>query len=299
MFHGQCRAADGGRKGRWAANFICRCTLAKDPASGHVAQRMKNLIGVIILAVVCIGLGVALMTTKKQATSEKKKDAETISTLSNQWVETSGKLEEQKQVNLTLEKDVVTRKTEYTELSNKLSEVAAVLAKTEDSLKLTKEEVAKRESQIAALEQQNASLDQKAADLSLSITNLTAQIAETERKLTASEGDKAFLEKELKRLMGEKAELERQFNDLAILRAQVAKLKEELNIARRLEWIRKGLFAVDERKGAQMLMERTPPPAASQPASTYDLNVEVNADGSVRVIPPLTNGPASTPAPKQ
>lgn len=260
---------------------------------------MKNLIGVIILAVVCVGLGVALMTTKKQATTERKKDTETISTLSNQWVETSGKLEEQKQVNLALEKDVAARKADYNDLTNKFSEVASVLAQTEDSLKLTKEEVTKRESQIAELEQQNASLDRKAADLQLSITNLTVQIADTQRKLAASEGDKAFLEKELKRLMGEKAELERQFNDLTILRAQVAKLKEELNIARRLEWIRKGLFAVDERKGAQLLMERTPPPVASQPTNTYDLNVEVLADGSVRVIPPLTNSAASPPAPKQ
>jgi len=79
-------------------------------------------------------------------------------------------------------------------------------------------------------------------DLNAAITNLNTQILETQRKLTASEGDKAFLEKELKRLMGEKAELERQFNDLKVLRAQVAKLKEELTIARRLDWIRRGLF---------------------------------------------------------
>ena len=257
---------------------------------------MKNLIGVIILAVICLGLGVALFTTKKQATAEKKQDTETISTLSNQWVTTSGKLEEQKQVNLSLEKDIADRKAEIAALTNRFTEVATVLVKTEDSLKLTKEEVTKHEAKIAELEQQNADLDKKAADLSLSLTNLTVQIAETQRKLAASEGDKAFLEKELKRLMGEKAELERQFNDLVVLRAQVAKLKEELNIARRLEWIRKGLFAVEEQKGAQLLMQRQP---VAKTTNVYDLNVEVNADGSVRVIPPLTNGPAVTPPPKQ
>jgi chromosome segregation ATPase len=258
---------------------------------------MKNLVGAIILAVICVGLGVALLATKKQAVAEKKKDTDTIFTLSNQWVETSGKLEEQKQVNLTLEKDVATRKTEFAALTNKFSETATKLVNTEDSLKLTKEEVAKRDAKITDLEQQNASLDQKAADLSTALTNLTVQINETQRKLAASEGDKAFLEKELKRLMGEKAELERQFNDLTVLRAQVAKLREELNIARRLEWIRKGLFSVDEQKGAQQLMQRQP--AAPKPTNTYDLNVEVNADGSVRVIPPLTNGPAATPPPKK
>jgi chromosome segregation ATPase len=258
---------------------------------------MKNLIVVIILAVVCVGLGVALLTTNKQAKTEKKKDTDTIFNLSNQWQTTEGKLLEQKQVNLSLEQDVAARKKEFGELTNKYSEVATVLVKTEDSLKLTKEEVAKRETKIAELEQQNAQLDQRAAELTTSLTNLTVQIADTQRKLAASEGDKAFLEKELKRLMGEKAELEKQFNDLTVLRAQVAKLREELNISRRLDWIRKGLFAVDEQKGAQQLMQRRP--AAPKPTNTYDLNVEVNADGSVRVIPPLTNGPAATPPPKK
>jgi predicted nuclease with TOPRIM domain len=126
--------------------------------------------------------------------------------------------------------------------------------------------------------------------LSLQITNLNAQIAETQRKLTASEGDKAFLEKELKRMMAEKSELERQFNDLTVLRAQVAKLKEELSIARRLDWIRRGLFASADQKGAQQLVQAGPAAVGTgQPKTNlYDLNVEVSADGSVRVIPPLT-----------
>jgi chromosome segregation ATPase len=171
-------------------------------------------------------------------------------------------------------------------------------------LKAAQEEVAQRDAKISELEAQNQALDQRTADLSTSITNLTSQIEDTQKKLATSEGDKAFLEKELQRLMSEKAELERQFNDLTILRAQVVKLKEELNISRRLEWIRQGLFTRSEQKGAQQLMQKsTPTPAEAnntnaQPARpNYDLNVEVNADGSVRVIPP-TNSPAGAPAPK-
>jgi chromosome segregation ATPase len=261
---------------------------------------MKNLTGVVILAVVCVGLAVALIASKKQAHEEKKKDTDTIFTLSNQWVETTGKLDEQKQVNLSLEKDVEAHKQQFTSLTNKFSEMAGVLAKTEDTLKVTKEEVAKDEAKIADLEKQNHDLDTRAADLSSALTNLTAQIDDTKKKLASSEGDKAFLEKELKRLMGEKAELERQFNDITVLRAQVAKLREELNISRRLEWIRKGLFAVDSGKGAQQLLSHGPSvPPSPKPAGQYDLNVEVNADGTVRVIPPLTNSPAATPPPKK
>ncbi|MCX8091378.1 MAG: hypothetical protein N3I86_10715 [Verrucomicrobiae bacterium] len=256
---------------------------------------MKNLIGVVILAVVCVALAIALASTKKLAREQQQRDAQTIHTLSNQLGDVTRQLEDQRQVNLELEKRIQTGKEEFANLTNRFTEIATTLAKTTESLQLTQEEVRKREARIAELESQNASLDARAAELSQQITNLTVQIEETKRKLAASEGDKAFLEKELKRLLAEKAELERQFNDLTVLRAQVAKLREELNIARRLEWIRKGLFAPDERKGAQLLMQPKPAPARS--TNTYDLNVEVTADGSVRVIPPLTNAPSAAPKP--
>lgn len=270
---------------------------------------MKNLIGVVILAVVCIGLVVALMVTKKTATQEKQQDTAKILVFSNDLVKTSSALDDQRQVNFTLEKDLETRKQQLGELTNKYTEVAAkytdtasTLAKTEQSLKAAQDEVAKRDAKISALEVQSQTYEQKAIDLSVALTNLTTQIVDTQKKLAASEGDKAFLEKELKRLMGEKADLERQFNDLTVLRAQVAKLKEELSIARRLDWIRKGLFSSADQKGSQQLIQRGPGALAAVESTTnhYDLNVEVNTDGSVRVIPPLTNSPAGTaPAPKQ
>jgi hypothetical protein len=114
-------------------------------------------------------------------------------------------------------------------------------------------------------------------------------------------------------LVAEKAELERQFNDLKVLRAQVAKLKEELNISRRLAWIREGIFARADQKGGQQLIQKsqpafgpgsTNPPPTAPKRSNYDLNVEVNADGTVRVIPPTNNVVAAptntepTPPPK-
>jgi len=253
---------------------------------------MKNLIGVIILAVICIGLAVVLVTAKKQAGEEKQVATEKIVSLSNEWVQTSSDLREQRQVNIMLTNDLTTARSEFASLSNKLVDVSTTLTKTETSLKASQTAVAERDQRIAALETQNRELDERAIDLSAALTNLTTQIEDTQHKLAASEGDKTFLEKELKRLMAEKAELERQFNDLAIMRAQVSKLKEELSVARRLEWIRKGLFAADEQKGAQKLMQLNKPPSDTR-TNTYDLNVEINADGSVKVIPPLTNAPAT------
>jgi len=269
---------------------------------------MKNQLGIIVLIVICVGLIAALVYNQKQATAQHQQAESTISTLSNQWVQTSTDLDKQRQVNTTLEGDLKQERESYLKLTNDYTTATATLDQTAATLKTTQEQkeqmakdVAARDTRIAELESQNLALDQRAADLSNAITNLTTQIASTQKKLAASEGDKAFLEKELQRLMTEKAELERQFNDLTVLRAQVTKLKEELAVSRRLEWIRQGLFARDTQKGAQQLMIKTPAPAAStnaadqNPKGKYDLNVEVNADGTVRVIPPTTNSPPHAP----
>ncbi len=254
---------------------------------------MKNVVGVIILAVICVGLTVVLLSTKKQAGEEKRKDTDKILSLSNEWAETSSQLNEQRQVNIMLTNDLATTRSNFENLSNKLTDVTTTLDKTAASLKASQTAVAERDQRIAALETENRELDEKAIDLSAALTNLTTQIEDTQHKLAASEGDKAFLEKELKRLMAEKAELERQFNDLAVLRAQVSKLRDELSVARRLEWIRKGLFTTDAQKGATRLLQLNSPPAPTVKSNAYDLNVEINADGSVKVIPPLTNAPAA------
>lgn len=265
---------------------------------------MKNKLALIVLAVVCVGLLVGLAVVKNQAGEQKKQDAVIIVNYSNDLVNTSASLNEQRQVTTMLERDVESHKkalaeltNNFTQVSTELSKTTANLAQTQAALKTSQEEVARRDSKITELEAQNQVLDKQALDLSAAITNLTVQIAATEKKLAASEGDKAFLEKELKRLTSEKAELERQFNDLAVLRAQVAKLKEELSIARRIEWIRQGLFASGEQKGAQKLLQGVNTAPAKPVRPSYDLNVEVSSDGSVKVIPPLTNAPAgSAPA---
>jgi len=267
---------------------------------------MKNRIGVVVLVLICLGLGIGLMAIKNDAAKQKFAFEDEIQSKSNKVVELNGKLDEQKQVAAMLEKDLEAQKqssaASYAELTNNYTDVSANLTKTAATLETTKKELAQREQKIADLESQNQALDKQALDLSTAITNLTMEIADTQKKLVASEGDKAFLEKELQRLIGEKADLERQFNDLTVLRAQVAKLKEELSVARRLDWIRKGLFAATEEKGAQKLMQPSPAQLAAKqatPKPNYDLNVEVTADGSVRVIQPATNtsGTATSPQP--
>jgi chromosome segregation ATPase len=135
-------------------------------------------------------------------------------------------------------------------------------------------------------------LDQRAAALANAIASLNAQIADTQQKLAGSETNNAFLERELQRQTAAKTELESKFNNLSTVRAQVKKLKDDLLIARRLQWKREGSEPGSQQKGAQLLMQRT----ASAPAQPphYDLNVEVSSDGSIHVIPLPANAPATT-----
>jgi len=258
------------------------------------------------LVVVCLGFGVALISTKRDATKQKEADTKTIGNLTNSLAEASLKLEEQRQVATMLQKDLDGQKQSFeksvNELTNSISKVSADLAKSEASLKASAEEIKQRDAKISDLESQNQALDQKALKLSTAITNLTAQIADTQQRLATSQENKSYLEGQLKRLMTEKNELERQFSDLSVLRAQVTKLKEEMYVARRLDWTRQGLYANAEQKGAQKLMQgpgTSPAQARSAPKPVYDLNVEVSSDGSVRVLPSsnTNNAPGTAPSP--
>jgi chromosome segregation ATPase len=264
---------------------------------------MNNRTGVVVLLLVALGLAVALIVIKKQAVEQHGQDVDKNVALSNTLVKTTEEWDKQKQVNSELENDREKQRRAFDDLTNNftkvtatLSDTASNLSQTAAALKTSQEETALRDARIADLEAQNQALDRQALNLGTAITNLTLQIAETKRKLAASEGEKGFLEGELKRLMAEKADLERQFNDLTVLRAQVAKLKDELNIARRLDWIRRGLFASSDEKGATKLMRGVTPIPPKTVSTNYDLNVELHSGGGIKVNPPATNAPANPPS---
>ncbi len=146
-------------------------------------------------------------------------------------------------------------------------------------------EIEKKDKQISQLEGEREDLTKKMDGLTDQITGLNGKIAETEKKLATSEGNREQLQRELKRLLAEKAELERKFNDLAQLRDQVRKLREELSVARRIDMIRRGLYGSDK-KGAEVLNQgfRRPAPASTNPPAP--LEAELGSDGSSKVKTP-------------
>ncbi len=259
---------------------------------------MKSKVTIVILVLLAALLGILLIYRHSAAEKQKQVDLATIVALSNDWVQATAKLEEQKKVNSLLETNLSKKIDETISLSNQISSAGELLAKTQAEAKAAAEasaaEIAKRDKEIAKRDAEREELDKQMISLNANITSLTSKIVETERRLAASEGDREFLLKELKRLQLEKSALETKFNDLAVLRGQVSKLRDELAVARRLDWIRKGLYS-DSKKGAEVLNQGVGATSGTETTNNFNLNVELKQDGTVRVVP-KTNAPA--PAPK-
>lgn len=251
---------------------------------------MKSSVVAVLLALACIGVGAGWYVTHDKAEKNRLAMEAERARLSKDLVETTAKLTEQVRVNANLETNLTQRVEELNTFSNKWTFVSSTLAKTESEAKAAAEsakaEIEKRDKQITGLEGEKDDLTKKMGELTGQIGTLEGQIKETERKLAASEGDREALKKELRRLIAEKAELEKKFNDLAVLREQVRKLKEELSIARRLDFIRRGLYGFDK-KGAQLINEGVRPPAPKDGATNaFPLKVEVGTDGSSKIETP-------------
>ena len=261
---------------------------------------MKAIIA--ILGVLSVALGVGLFIRHNEAikvTKEKEYHIQQEVNYSNRLEQTKAQLDDLTKVNSTLETNLTERNQDLIVKSNDLVKTSAELARTQkeakDAAETAKAEMAKRDARISELETQKNDLDAKATEMKSAIGSLEKSIADTEKKLAASEGDREFLLKELKRLQVEKAELERQFNDLSVLRAQVSKLKEELSIARRLEWIRMGIYGMQAQKGAERLMSSA---AIPSPASNFNLQVELKQDGGAIIVPARTNTTNQAASPK-
>ena len=98
---------------------------------------MKNRIGIILLALICVGLGIGLLATKKQADKRQVEDEARVEALSNKWVKTSNDLDEQRQVSAMLEKDVEKQKQNFAELTNTFSRVSGQLTLVSGNLAQT------------------------------------------------------------------------------------------------------------------------------------------------------------------
>ena len=262
---------------------------------------MKDKGLIFVLLIVAVGLGVALIVVNKRAADERKDAAEKLATQSNNVVSAKKSLEEMQEVNQALETNAAAMRVDF---SNKLAQSDANLRGAEADLEKFKAEVktetkamadsdaaalAERDKKISDLESRNAELDKQATDLRTAITNLQSRIDLTQSKLQKSEGDRDLLLKELKSLQAAKEDLEKQFNTISTLRAQLHKLRIEEVIARRLDWMRRGIYDTGGEKGGERLIH---PSLPLPPEAGAGANVEIGRHGPATIQQnPPTNAP--------
>jgi len=264
---------------------------------------MKAKVWTIILILICLGLGGGLWYRHHTAVAQKRSDDDQIRHLVQRIEERDRQLALQTEANSNLTAVLQARSVDLEQSLSQLSQTRGLLGKTEAEVKATREElesakvmVNRRDGRIAELEGANTELERRANEMQTAIADLETRIAETQRRLDESEGNRSFLLKELKRLQAEKADLERRFSDLAELREQIKKTKEDLVVSRRLDWMRRGLYGTAQKSGAELMqggLRR--PPAASKP--NVDLDVEIRRDGPATVAP-SSHGPPGTTAPR-
>jgi chromosome segregation ATPase len=257
-------------------------------------------IATALLLVLVLALGTALIVQQRRASNRIAAAESQAAHFSNNWRQARAQLEERERVVATIETNFTRRSdeliattVELTQARTDLSLAKADLGKAQSDLRAARAdlqsartELERKAQVIAALEGERDDLTQRMTELTNSIRTLEAQIADTQGKLARAEGNRDFLLKELKRLQDEKGALAAQFSNLAALRAQIAKLKEEAVVNQRLTWMEKGIYQRRDRKGAEALVAPPRPPA--RPGSRLD--VEVERTGESRVLPD-TNAP--------
>lgn len=252
---------------------------------------MKIKVAIILLAVACVGLFLALFATKKQGEEQRVTLVTTINVFSNQVVEANEQLKDLSQANLALTNDLALSRLQSLDFSNSLASAVQTLNETKASLATAQGQITNMSSQIGELETQNKALDQRANELNATIAQMNALISTTQSRLAQAETNTMFLQTELQNQMARKAELEHKFSDVNEIRTQYGKLKEEIFIARHRQ------LAKNDNSGKKGVELLKPKPTANTDARmpiNSDLNVEVGTDGSVKIIPPLgyTNAPA-------
>jgi myosin heavy subunit len=282
---------DGERRGANFRGLKDRGGTSDPPNTAN--ENMKTI--VIILAIACVALAGTMVFHRAQIHQRLTTLESELGTATNDLSTTAGKLAESEKLGGFLQKNLDQRGSELAAASNELAKAGATLATVQGELqsaqaaaksaqaaaKLAQDDATAKGARVAQLESEKDEMTKKLTELAGQINSLEDQITSTRQKLASAEGDRAYLTKELARLQNDKAELVRQFNDLAVLRAQVAMLKEEAAINQRIAWMNQGIYSAAGRKGAEVLVARPGQTVRPDPG----LNVEVEKTGGARVVP--------------
>jgi chromosome segregation ATPase len=163
----------------------------------------------------------------------------------------------------TAQSQIAVRDGDLLTLSNSLADCTSAslalsnqLAEARSNVALQTEQITNLNRQLAEAESENQTLTQSVMDLTNQVTGLTKEIALTEANLEQENTDYAVLETRLRQDVAERLVMERKFNNLTELQTQT--------------WY----------------LEQNPSAAISAGSIYKGLDLEVNSNGTIRVLSP-------------
>ncbi len=195
--------------------------------------------------VLCLVLGGGLVYDHLRSIQRAEDLTTQIAHLSKSWHTTSQKLDEQRLVNQRLEQQLADLSQSHP------APLAPVPIEPAFATVLPPAEHLSPDPRLQEVEEERDELSGKLSDVTESLNHLQVKMAETQRRLDASEGNREALLRELKNLQAQKADLELRFYDLSALRQQIHKIRTEQAVSKRLAWIRRGIYG--EPKGSELL----------------------------------------------
>lgn len=249
----------------------------------------------LVFGVLCVCLTGGLIYRHTQAVWQEEASQKEMEEAQSQMEEKSADLELSRQTNSVLQADLQKTGEELAEIRRQYETLSNNLSQTKERAEaVAKErqtalgEISDQEQRIRELSRERQDLSDRIATLNGLMRELEGRLSSTELELADSQKDREYLLEEFKRLYAEKRAIEDQFNDQAALQSQQNKLRQEA-ISRRVGWIRRNRSA-GKRKGAELLVAGFRKPAVQ---TNYNLNVEINRTGGIKVLQPAPTGQGS------
>ena len=135
---------------------------------------MKIKIIIVILAVACVALAIALFAVKKSGEDQHVSDMSSIMDFSNQVMNADLKINDLNQVNISYSNDLVLSQAQAEQLSNSLTAASKTIADSQTAIASAQDQITNLNTRIGDLEAQNKVLDQRASELTNTIAQLNS-----------------------------------------------------------------------------------------------------------------------------
>lgn len=188
----------------------------------------------IVLGLLCAGLVFGLYKRGASADADAAAAVKLQETLTNQVLELRTKLMMEQGTSghtvSNLQYLLSRRDASLTFTSNRLVQANLLVKTAQIEARAAQAELPSKAAQMALLEGERDELARRLAV----VPSLEKQIADLRTKMGSIASDREFLYSEVRRLELEKADLDRKMEDASLLRAQLAKVEEDMELKRRL-----------------------------------------------------------------